>query len=322
MAPLLRACSTTARAGRTVLSLRPSFSAAAHAYLQIAAKTAPISLGSASTTGAWGAAKIGSVPSCARRGVARGTVLSPAYVDVARLGARLAQAALHPATRPGARTFFTRFAQQRQLQSLEKEAAAYPSDAAKQAEYLKKLNTHDPEAVLRRVESKHYPINQDALIEYIKALVLLGRFDRSDFQHINRIAQSNGLPELSMQEVGAVGGMGGMGGMVGGVGGNGGMGVMGAQQGYGGAGGAYGGAGGGGGGGGRGVARTRTLCSFRWLNPPSSSRCGKLHARWQWRTCCSWGSRRSWKNAVFRVAPAPNTRWRRLPSPPRPSRTW
>jgi hypothetical protein len=220
MAPLLRACSTIARAGRTVLALRPPCFATAHAYFQVpalaspvapakstqnplrsgwsageegmapllccccaaadapgrvpaqalrlaltcitpcvhptagqvAAKTAPIALGSAGTTGAWGAAKIGSVPSCARRGVAGGIVLSPAFVDVAcaRLGAHLALAALHPATRPGARTFFTRFAQQRQLQSLEKDAAAYPGDAAKQAEYLKKLNTHDPEAVLRR----------------------------------------------------------------------------------------------------------------------------------------------------------------------------
>ena len=220
MAPLLRACSTIARAGRTVLALRPPCSAAAHAYFQVpalsfprcsrktpsgmdgarvrrawrlcfaaaarlcgcrrprqgggassaacpdlhysvctpdragqvASKAAPIALGSAGTTGAWGAAKIGSVPSCARRRIAGGIVLSPAFVDVAcaRLGAHLALSAPHPATRPRARTFFTRFAQQRQLQSLEKEAAAYPSDAAKQAEYLKKLNTHDPEAVLRR----------------------------------------------------------------------------------------------------------------------------------------------------------------------------
>ena len=52
------------------------------------------------------------------------------------------------------RSFFTRFAQQRQLQSLEKDAQQYPRDAAKQAEYLKKLNSHDPEAVLRRVESQ------------------------------------------------------------------------------------------------------------------------------------------------------------------------
>ena len=51
---------------------------------------------------------------------------------------------IHSAT--GARPFFTRFAQQRQLQSLEKDAAAYPVDPVKQAEYLKKLNTLDPEA--------------------------------------------------------------------------------------------------------------------------------------------------------------------------------
>lgn len=85
----------------------------------------------------------------AGRGLAAGwPALSPAFVDVAcaRMGARLAAAAAHPATRPTARTFFTRFAQQRQLQSLEKEAADYPGDAVKQAEYLKKLNTHDPES--------------------------------------------------------------------------------------------------------------------------------------------------------------------------------
>ena len=41
----------------------------------------------------------------------------------------------------GARPFFTRFAQHRQLQSLEKEAAAAPGDAVRQAAYLKKLNT-------------------------------------------------------------------------------------------------------------------------------------------------------------------------------------
>ena len=46
----------------------------------------------------------------------------------------------------GRRLFFTRFAQQQQLHSLEKKASAAPGDAAKQAEYLKKLNMNDPEA--------------------------------------------------------------------------------------------------------------------------------------------------------------------------------
>ena len=46
----------------------------------------------------------------------------------------------------GTRSFFTRFAQQQQLHSLEKKASAAPGDAAKQAEYLKKLNMNDPEA--------------------------------------------------------------------------------------------------------------------------------------------------------------------------------
>jgi hypothetical protein len=46
----------------------------------------------------------------------------------------------------GVRHLFSGFAQHRQLQVLEKEASASPGDAAKQAEYLKKLNTQDPEA--------------------------------------------------------------------------------------------------------------------------------------------------------------------------------
>ena len=46
----------------------------------------------------------------------------------------------------GRRPFFTRFAQQQQLHSLEKSASASPGDAFKQTEYLKKLNTHDPGA--------------------------------------------------------------------------------------------------------------------------------------------------------------------------------
>lgn len=144
----------------------------------------------------------------------------------------------------GARPFFTRFAQQRQLQSLEKDATSYPGDAIKQAEYLKKLNAHDPEAVLRRVESQQYTINQDGLIEYIKALVLLGRFDRNDVQHVNRIAEANGLsdfrlssmpdltqaggsPAMNMSQMGfgnipgPRGGMGGMGMGGGGMGGTG-----------------------------------------------------------------------------------------------------
>ena len=37
-------------------------------------------------------------------------------------------------------------------------------------------------AVLRRVESQQYAVNQDGLVEYIKALVLLGKFDRNDLQ--------------------------------------------------------------------------------------------------------------------------------------------
>jgi len=39
-------------------------------------------------------------------------------------------------------------------------------------------------------------MNQDGLIEYIKALVLLGKFDRNDLKHINRIAEANGLQDV------------------------------------------------------------------------------------------------------------------------------
>ena len=35
-------------------------------------------------------------------------------------------------------------------------------------------------AVLRRVEVQQYAMNHDGLIEYIKALVLQGKFDRND----------------------------------------------------------------------------------------------------------------------------------------------
>jgi hypothetical protein len=37
-------------------------------------------------------------------------------------------------------------------------------------------------AVLRRVESQQYALDQDGLVEYIKALVLLGKFDRNDLR--------------------------------------------------------------------------------------------------------------------------------------------
>ena len=40
----------------------------------------------------------------------------------------------------------------------------------------------DALAVLRRVESQQYSLNQDGLVEYIKALVLLGKFDRNDLR--------------------------------------------------------------------------------------------------------------------------------------------
>ena len=66
-------------------------------------------------------------------------------------------------------------------------------------------------AVLRRVESQRYAMNQDGLIEYIKALVLLGRFDRNDLQNVNRMAQANGLQDVrfTMPEALAAGGGGG-----------------------------------------------------------------------------------------------------------------
>jgi len=77
---------------------------------------------------------------------AGGLLLSPALIDTSCRAMVAGGAAGGHATMLGARPFFTRFAQQRQLQSLEKDASAYPSDAIKQAEYLKSLNTHDPEA--------------------------------------------------------------------------------------------------------------------------------------------------------------------------------
>ena len=46
------------------------------------------------------------------------------------------------------------------------------------------------------MESQNSAMNQDGLIEYIKALVLLGKFDRNDLKHINRIAEANGLQDV------------------------------------------------------------------------------------------------------------------------------
>ena len=72
-------------------------------------------------------------------------LFAPALQAIAAVPARgRGGAAPLPAPLPlatGARPFFTRFAQHRQLQSLEKEAAAAPGDAVRQAAYLKKLNT-------------------------------------------------------------------------------------------------------------------------------------------------------------------------------------
>ena len=168
-------------------------------------------------------------------------LFAPALQAIAAVAARgRGGAAPLPAPLPlatGARPFFTRFAQHRQLQSLEKEAAAAPGDAVRQAAYLKKLNTHDPEAVLSRVDSQQYALNQvspalrpadphaavgapvrpqlparppladrtraqDGLIEYVKALVLVGRFDRNDLAHVNRLAESNGLPDFPLSLAG------------------------------------------------------------------------------------------------------------------------
>jgi ATP-dependent metalloprotease len=84
--------------------------------------------------------------------------------------------------------FFGRMSQQKQLQALEREADAHPRDAEKQVELLRVLNTLDPDSVVRRCDSRQFATSEGVAKEYIKALVQLGRLDRTRLQDLNRIA--------------------------------------------------------------------------------------------------------------------------------------
>jgi len=82
------------------------------------------------------------------------------------------------------------------LQTLEREADLFPKDPARQFEFLRKLNTVNPEAVLRRVEARSHAIDENGLKEYIKALVLVGKLDRTRLADLSRIGENNAMLNL------------------------------------------------------------------------------------------------------------------------------
>ncbi|KAJ1483797.1 peptidase family M41-domain-containing protein [Baffinella frigidus] len=95
----------------------------------------------------------------------------------------------------GLRGFFGRISSQKQLQALEREADAHPRDGDKQAELLRVLNTLDPDAVIRRCDSRQFASNDNVAKEYIKALVHLGRLDRTRLSDLTRVSSSGPMPQ-------------------------------------------------------------------------------------------------------------------------------
>jgi len=85
------------------------------------------------------------------------------------------------------------FSSLRRIQDLVKAAEETPRDSHKQFLLLRELNrmsAEGPQKIIQRVESKKYPIDENGMKEYIKALVSTGRIDDPTFNLSSQISGS------------------------------------------------------------------------------------------------------------------------------------